>query len=259
MINSNPETVCTDYDTSDLLFFEPLTLEDMLNVIERLNGGGRRRGRTARAGSSGAIVQFGGQTPLNLAHGLVAAGVPLIGTSLDVDRPGRGPRPVQGDARRARARAAGQRHRPLARGGGRDRRTRSATRCSCARATCSAAGAWRRASTRPPLRRYMRTAVDVSELADAPVLIDRFLSEAIEVDVDVVADFDAGRGAAPAARRPSRRPWSAASWSTSRRRASTPATRRARSRRSRCPRRISDRDQGATPGGSPSASTCAAS
>ena len=82
MINSNPETVSTDFDTSDLLFFEPLTLEDTLNVIERLNGGGidaaDRDGNVV-----GCVVQFGGQTPLNLAHGLVAAGVPLIGTSLD--------------------------------------------------------------------------------------------------------------------------------------------------------------------------------
>ena len=82
MINSNPETVSTDYDTSDLLFFEPLTLEDVLNVIERLNGGGTDR--ADRSGKVvGAIVQFGGQTPLNLAHGLAKAGVPLVGTGLD--------------------------------------------------------------------------------------------------------------------------------------------------------------------------------
>ena len=82
MINSNPETVSTDYDTSDLLFFEPLTLEDVLNVVERLNGGGidveNRDGSVV-----GCIVQFGGQTPLNLAAGLVSAGVPPIVTSLE--------------------------------------------------------------------------------------------------------------------------------------------------------------------------------
>jgi len=87
MINSNPETVSTDYDTSDLLFFEPLTLEDTLNVIERLNGTGLTAlgaPASAKAGLvKGTIVQFGGQTPLNLAHGLVSAGVPIIGTSLD--------------------------------------------------------------------------------------------------------------------------------------------------------------------------------
>ncbi len=80
MINSNPETVSTDYDTSDLLFFEPLTLEDTLNVIERLNG----RGLGAVPGLvHGVIVQFGGQTPLKLSKGLVAAGAPIIGTSVD--------------------------------------------------------------------------------------------------------------------------------------------------------------------------------
>ena len=68
MINSNPETVSTDYDTSDSLFFEPLTVEDVLNVIERVE-------------PMGVIVQFGGQTPLNLARALEAAGVPILGTS----------------------------------------------------------------------------------------------------------------------------------------------------------------------------------
>src|SRR5207249_9087172 len=74
MVNSNPETVSTDYDTSDHLFFEPLTTEDVLNIYERMR-------------PEGAIVQFGGQTPLNLARGLEAAGVPIIGTSVDsIDR-----------------------------------------------------------------------------------------------------------------------------------------------------------------------------
>ncbi|MBN1942572.1 MAG: carbamoyl-phosphate synthase large subunit, partial [Phycisphaerae bacterium] len=77
MVNSNPETVSTDYDTSDLLFFEPLTHEDVLNICEKLND--------APLGTPGklhgVIVQFGGQTPLNLARGLEAAGVPIIGTS----------------------------------------------------------------------------------------------------------------------------------------------------------------------------------
>ena len=70
MVNSNPETVSTDYDTSDLLFFEPLTTEDVLNICDRMQ-------------PDGVIVQFGGQTPLNLARGLAAAGVPIIGTSVD--------------------------------------------------------------------------------------------------------------------------------------------------------------------------------
>jgi carbamoyl-phosphate synthase large subunit len=74
MINCNPETVSTDYDTSDRLYFEPLTLEDVLGVIEVEQGGG---------GLAGVIVQFGGQTPLRLAEGLAAAGVPLLGTSVE--------------------------------------------------------------------------------------------------------------------------------------------------------------------------------
>src|SRR5205085_6352722 len=74
MVNSNPETVSTDYDTSDHLFFEPLTTEDVLNIFDRMR-------------PKGAIVQFGGQTPLNLARGLEAAGVPIIGTSVEsIDR-----------------------------------------------------------------------------------------------------------------------------------------------------------------------------
>ncbi|MCR9296493.1 MAG: carbamoyl-phosphate synthase large subunit [bacterium] len=70
MVNSNPETVSTDYDTSDLLFFEPLTTEDVLNICDRIQ-------------PDGVIVQFGGQTPLNLARGLASAGVPIIGTTVD--------------------------------------------------------------------------------------------------------------------------------------------------------------------------------
>src|SRR5438132_5974759 len=67
MVNSNPETVSTDYDTSDKLYFEPLTLEDVLNIYEQEK-------------PEGVVVQFGGQTPLNLADGLKAAGVPIFGT-----------------------------------------------------------------------------------------------------------------------------------------------------------------------------------
>src|SRR5205823_1765876 len=70
MVNSNPETVSTDYDTSDHLFFEPLTVEDVLNIHDRMK-------------PEGVIVQFGGQTPLNLAKALEMNGVPIIGTSVD--------------------------------------------------------------------------------------------------------------------------------------------------------------------------------
>ncbi len=187
MINSNPETVSTDYDTSDLLFFEPLTLEDTLNIMERLNGGGidvpERSG-----GVVGCIVQFGGQTPLNLAHGLDAAGVPIIGTSLDSidlaeDR----------DRFKALLNDLGL------------RQPESGIAHSLDEAVEIAAEIGYPVLVRPSyvlggrgmetcfdetsLRRYMRTAVDVSDLSDAPVLIDDFLSEAVEVDVDVIADF----------------------------------------------------------------------
>ncbi len=78
MVNCNPETVSTDYDTSDRLYFEPLTLEDVLAVVRAEEGDAAAPGRLA-----GVIVQFGGQTPLKLASGLAAAGVPLLGTSVD--------------------------------------------------------------------------------------------------------------------------------------------------------------------------------
>ena len=186
MINSNPETVSTDFDTSDLLFFEPLTLEDVLNVIERLNGGGidvpDRSGHVA-----GCIVQLGGQTPLNLAHGLVAAGVPLIGTGLDsidlaedrdrfqavlselsLDQPPNGIAHSLDEAVRVAERIGYPvLVRPSYVLGGRGMET---------------------CFDEQSLRRYMQAAVDVSELAQAPVLIDKFLSEAVEVDVDVVSD-----------------------------------------------------------------------
>jgi carbamoyl-phosphate synthase large subunit len=187
MINSNPETVSTDYDTSDLLFFEPLTLEDVLNVVERLNGGGPEV-KDRNGSVVGCIVQFGGQTPLNLASGLVAAGVPLIGTGLDsidlaedrdrfkalLDEIGFS-QPPSGIARSLEEAVAIANRigypvlvRPSYVLGGRGMEI------------CNAAD---------DIKRYMSTAVNVSDLANAPVLIDRFLSDAIEVDVDVVADF----------------------------------------------------------------------
>ncbi len=180
MINSNPETVSTDYDTSDLLFFEPLTLEDVLNVVERLGAG--------RSLVHGVIVQFGGQTPLNLAHGLSRAGAPIIGTSLDsidlaedrdrfdalLERLGL-QRPPSGIARSLdEARAIAQRIgypvlvRPSYVLGGRGMEI---------------------CSSEQSLIHYMTNALDISDLDDAPVLIDKFLDGATEVDVDVVADF----------------------------------------------------------------------
>lgn len=195
MINSNPETVSTDYDTSDLLFFEPLTLEDTLNIMERLNGGGidvpHRSG-----GVVGCIVQFGGQTPLNLAHGLTAAGVPLIGTGLaSIDAA------EDRDRFKAMLEELGM------------KQPASGIAHSLEEAVEIAACIGYPVLVRPSyvlggrgmetcfdetsLRRYMREAVDVSELADAPVLIDRFLSEAIEIDVDVIADYTPDAKTAP--------------------------------------------------------------
>jgi len=185
MINSNPETVSTDYDTSDLLFFEPLTLEDVLNVTEKLD-----------TNLLGTIVQFGGQTPLNLAHGLDLASVPIIGTTLDA----------------------------IDRAEDRDRFDQLLTKLDLKRPASGIARSIEEAVViaeritypvlvRPSyvlggrgmdicpdekaLRHYMTTAVDASGLDDAPILIDQFLDGAIELDVDVVADFDAdGNGTA---------------------------------------------------------------
>ncbi|MHC4976800.1 MAG: carbamoyl-phosphate synthase large subunit [Planctomycetota bacterium] len=178
MINSNPETVSTDYDTSTLLFFEPLTLEDVLNVVEYL-------GDTVH----GLVVQFGGQTPLNLAHALSSAGAPIIGTPLDsIDLAEDRERfknllerldlrqPPSGIAHTLEQAITIARNigypvlvRPSYVLGGRGMEI-----CHDERA----------------MTRYMANAVNISEMADAPVLIDKFLANAIEVDVDVVADFD---------------------------------------------------------------------
>jgi len=187
MINSNPETVSTDYDTSDLLFFEPLTLEDVLNVVERLNGG-RLEANDADPGLvKGLIVQFGGQTPLNLAHGLVEAGAPILGTpieaidraedreqfdrlltKLDLKRPGSG---IARSIDEAVGVASGVGYPVLVRPsyvlGGRGMEI------------CPDEGA---------LRQYIAGALASSDLDDAPVLIDQFLDAAMELDVDVVAD-----------------------------------------------------------------------
>ncbi len=172
MVNSNPETVSTDYDTSDYLFFEPLTTEDVLNICDRM-------------APDGVIVQFGGQTPLNLARGLEAAGVNIIGTSPDMidaaeDRERfqaildklnlrQPPNGVAVDTEGARAAADRIGYPVLVRPsyvlGGR------------AMEICY---------DQESLVRYMSEAVDVSP--DKPVLIDKFLEDAIEVDVDAIAD-----------------------------------------------------------------------
>jgi carbamoyl-phosphate synthase large subunit len=195
MINSNPETVSTDYDTSDLLFFEPLTHEDILNICERLNGqpfntGKAHGARSASAGLvKGVIVQFGGQTPLNLARGLKEAGVPILGTAVEsIDAAGDREQfrsllqklnlkqPENGIARNiSEARAIARRIgypvlvRPSFVLGGR---------------------AMEIVSDETQLNYYMANAVDASTIADAPILVDKFLDAATECDVDCIADYD---------------------------------------------------------------------
>jgi len=191
MINSNPETVSTDYDTSDLLFFEPLTLEDTLNVIERLNGRSLLKSGVYSSNSGlvhGVIVQFGGQTPLNLAHGLVAAGVPIIGTSVDsID--------LAEDRKRFDALLEKLNL----------KRPASGIAFSLEQAVEVAKGIGYPVLLRPSyvlggrgmeicydekaLRSFITTALETSGADDAPVLIDKFLDGATEVDVDVVGDF----------------------------------------------------------------------
>ncbi len=172
MVNSNPETVSTDYDTSDYLFFEPLTIEDVLNICDRMQ-------------PDGVIVQFGGQTPLNLARGLEAAGVNIIGTSPDM---------IDAAEDRERFQAI------LDKVGLRQPPNGIATNTEAARAVAKRIGypvlvrpsyvlggrAMEICYDETSLVQYMTQAVDASP--DKPVLIDKFLEDAIEVDVDAIAD-----------------------------------------------------------------------
>ena len=130
MVNCNPETVSTDYDTSDRLYFEPVTLEDVLEIVDKEK-------------PLGVIVQYGGQTPLKLALDLEAAGVPIVGTSPDSIDIAEDRERFQKLLHRARPAAAAEPHRAHRGAGARSWRRRSATRWSCGRATCSAAGRWR--------------------------------------------------------------------------------------------------------------------
>ncbi|HXF46951.1 MAG TPA: carbamoyl-phosphate synthase large subunit [Burkholderiaceae bacterium] len=172
MVNCNPETVSTDYDTSDRLYFEPLTLEDVLEIVDKEK-------------PAGVIVQFGGQTPLKLARDLEAAGVPIVGTSPDsID--------IAEDRERFQQ--------LLMRLGLKQPPNRTARTEAEALALAEEIGyplvvrpsyvlggrAMEIVQDSRDLERYMREAVQVSN--DAPVLLDRFLDDAIEVDVDCVAD-----------------------------------------------------------------------
>jgi carbamoyl-phosphate synthase large subunit len=172
MVNSNPETVSTDYDTSDKLYFEPLTLEDVLHIIRR-------------EAPDGIIVQFGGQTPLNLALPLARAGAPIIGTSPDsIDR--------------AEDR---ERFQVLLRKLGL-RQPDNSIACSPAEAMKAAAAIGYPVLVRPSyvlggrameivyepqkLEAYINEAVHVSP--GHPILVDQFLRDAIEIDVDAISD-----------------------------------------------------------------------
>ncbi len=172
MVNSNPETVSTDYDTSDDLFFEPLTHEDVMHVVDAVK-------------PEGIIVQFGGQTPLNLAQGLHKAGAPLIGTSVEsIDRA------EDRDLFNQVIKKLGL-HQP-----------ESGMASDVGQAFEVARRIGYPVLVRPSyvlggrameivyddeaLEHYMDTAVQVSP--ERPILVDRFLEEAIEVDVDAISD-----------------------------------------------------------------------
>ncbi|MCC7192249.1 MAG: carbamoyl-phosphate synthase large subunit [Phycisphaeraceae bacterium] len=194
MVNSNPETVSTDYDTSDLLFFEPLTLEDVLNICERLNGGPLD---SKKAGLlHGVIVQFGGQTPLNLAHGLEMAGVPIIGTSVDsID--------LAEDRKRFAALLSKLNIKQPENGiaYSLDEAVKVANRIGypvLVRPSFVLGGrAMETVYDDAQLRHYMTIAMGASDVPDQPILIDKFLSEAIECDVDVIGDFHPHRSSDP--------------------------------------------------------------
>jgi carbamoyl-phosphate synthase large subunit len=172
MVNSNPETVSTDYDTSDKLYFEPVTLEDVLNICDREK-------------PQGVIVQFGGQTPLNLALALQKAGVPIIGTS-----------PDNIDQAEDRERFQAVLHKLGL------RQPLNGTATSIEEAVRIAQGIGYPVVVRPSyvlggrameivyddqdLTAFMEKAVEASP--EHPILIDKFLEDAIEIDVDAVAD-----------------------------------------------------------------------
>ena len=172
MVNSNPETVSTDYDTSDKLYFEPLTREDVLNIIETEK-------------PEGVIVQFGGQTPLNLAVPLAQAGVPILGTSPDsIDRA----------EDRQRFQQFLQKLNLLQPENGTARTTPEALEIAArigypvvVRPSYVLGGrAMRIVYNNKDLSEYMATAVTISP--EHPILIDKFLKDAVEVDVDAICD-----------------------------------------------------------------------
>jgi carbamoyl-phosphate synthase large subunit len=178
MINCNPETVSTDYDTSDRLYFEPLTAEDVLEILHV---------EQSRGELLGVIVQFGGQTPLKLAHAIEKAGIPILGTSPDAidlaeDR--------ERFAKLVTKLKLKQPENGIARS--RDEAIAVANRIGypvLIRPSYVLGGRAMEIVDGPAqLDAYIATAVQVS--GDSPVLIDRYLRDAIEVDVDALADGD---------------------------------------------------------------------
>ncbi|HEY7771657.1 MAG TPA: carbamoyl-phosphate synthase large subunit [Marinagarivorans sp.] len=172
MVNCNPETVSTDYDTSDRLYFEPVTLEDVLEIVHKEK-------------PKGVIVQFGGQTPLKIARALEAEGVPIIGTSPEaIDRAEDRERFQQMIERLGLKQPSNAIVRSTEEAIG------AAVRVGyplVVRPSYVLGGrAMEIVHTEQELRRYMREAVQVSE--EAPVLLDHFLNNAIEVDIDAVSD-----------------------------------------------------------------------
>ncbi|MCA3844916.1 MAG: carbamoyl-phosphate synthase large subunit, partial [Burkholderia sp.] len=175
MVNCNPETVSTDYDTSDRLYFEPLTLEDVLEIVDKEK-------------PVGVIVQYGGQTPLKLALDLEAHGVPIVGTSPDMI-----------DAAEDRERFQkllqdlGLRQPPNRTARAEDEALALANEIGyplVVRPSYVLGGRAMEIVHEPrDLERYMREAVKVSN--DSPVLLDRFLNDAIECDVDCICDGEA--------------------------------------------------------------------
>ncbi|MES2546791.1 MAG: carbamoyl-phosphate synthase large subunit [Pseudomonadota bacterium] len=172
MVNCNPETVSTDYDTSDRLYFEPVTLEDVLEIVHIEK-------------PAGVIVQYGGQTPLKLARALEKAGVPIIGTTPDaIDRA------EDRERFQAMLHELGLKQPP-----NRTARTPEAALIAAneigyplvVRPSYVLGGrAMEIVHEQSQLERYMREAVKVSN--DSPVLLDRFLNDALEIDVDAICD-----------------------------------------------------------------------
>jgi hypothetical protein len=152
MVNCNPETVSTDYDTSDRLYFEPVTLEDVLEIVHVEQ-------------PKGVIVQFGGQTPLKLARALYAAGRADHRHHAGCDRPRRGPRALPADDRETGSVAAGKRDRALG-GRGRGRPDASVTRWWCGLRTCSAGARWKSCTGRGTAFLHARGGAGFGRFAD---------------------------------------------------------------------------------------------